>query len=163
MLHLILVRHARAVAAAAGTSDIDRALDPRGAEDAQLMALRLAGVARPLRLLTSPALRALSTAQHFADALQIDRQQIVEDARIYDASLAQLLAVVHDQPPQPRLVVLFGHNPGISELASALNGRASIDMGTCALLELELPGPTWADVKPASGRIIRHWLPETRG
>jgi phosphohistidine phosphatase len=119
---LILVRHAEAQPNSA-TGDHGRVLSENGRQ--QLGGLRHwlsdISVARgtDVRLLVSDAARTQETAAPLAEALDTVRQT---ETRIYEASLASLLALVEEQDDD-RLLILVGHNPGLSQLASTLSGH----------------------------------------
>ena len=68
--HLILVRHAKSSWADRQLTDHDRPLNARGARNAPLMGARVQALGiRVEALITSSALRARTTAEHFLDAL----------------------------------------------------------------------------------------------
>ncbi|MBK9061174.1 MAG: histidine phosphatase family protein [Flavobacteriales bacterium] len=71
MRTLYIVRHAKSSWADPGMSDFDRPLNERGMHDAPMMAERFDGRLEPVDLLmSSPAKRALTTANFFAAALE---------------------------------------------------------------------------------------------
>lgn len=142
-MQLTLIRHAKSSWADSGQVDFDRPLNRRGLRDAPLMAQRLhqAGI-HPEHLVSSPALRALTTAELFRETLGV-AAPIVLDPRIYDASLATLLRVVSDLDPSKRSILLFGHNPGLSELAERLCNQTLGELPTCAAVTLAFSGSGW--------------------
>ena len=92
---LTLVRHAKADTALPGQQDWDRVLDRRGQLDAPEMARRLRSrKLKPDLILSSPAVRALSTASIMARELKVHADRIAQDERLYLASPADLLAVL---------------------------------------------------------------------
>jgi len=152
---LTLVRHAKSDWADASLDDIDRPLNARGARDAPEMASRLlaAGLV-PTRMVTSPALRALTTARTFAKTFGIpaSRIHIAEDA--YLASAAALLDVVHRLGGRSRHLMLFGHNPGISAFAAGLAADRSLsDLPTCAVVSLSAPVGDWSRLRLGGCRL----------
>ena len=146
MKTLYLVRHAKSSRADPSLADRDRPLDDRGTRDAPKMARRLARRhVRPDLLVSSPALRALTTAQVFAEELGCKRKDIVVDGRLYASSPEQVLAVVEELDDKRDRVMLFGHNPEFSELARRLSREIS-EMPTCAVAELDFDTKSWSDV-----------------
>jgi phosphohistidine phosphatase len=146
MKTLYLVRHAKSSRADPSLADRDRPLDDRGTRDAPTMARRLARRrVNPDLLVSSPALRALTTAQLFAKELGCKRKDIVVDGRLYASSPEQLLAVVQELDDKLDRVMLFGHNPEFSELARRLSSEFG-EMPTCAVAELDFDTKSWADV-----------------
>jgi phosphohistidine phosphatase len=158
---LTLVRHAKSSWEYPELSDFERPLNERGRRDAPLMAERLRrSPPRPDRLVSSPALRAITTAHIFADALSIPRDDIVLQPRIYEASAATLLRIVRGLDDGDRHVMLFGHNPGFSELAHLLADCTFDELPTCAVARFELDVKTWQDVGEDCGQLARYGCPK---
>jgi phosphohistidine phosphatase len=112
-MELILWRHAEAEEA---EPDLARALTPKGRRQAEKMAQWL----RPqlpasVRIIASPAVRTRETA----DALDLPYEIVPQIDP--DASADDLLAAT-GWPDGHGLVILVGHNPAISVLASRLAG-----------------------------------------
>ncbi len=146
MSTLILVRHAHASNGSAARSDRERPLTERGKQDAATMGASLAARRLvPDLMISSPALRALSTARLFADQLGYGRADILVDERLYAGSVGVLLAIVHGLDPDRQQVMLFGHNPEFTELAHQLS-NAIVDMPTCAVAEFGFASQPWTAV-----------------
>jgi phosphohistidine phosphatase len=152
MKTLFLVRHAKSSRDDPSLPDRDRPLDDRGRQDARRMGKRLAKRdVKPDLLLSSPALRALTTAQLIAEEVGYERMDIVVDDRLYASNSDDLLAVVCGLDKKLNRVMLFGHNPEFTVLAHRLSSEI-IDMPTSAVVELSFDTKTWSDigaVKPA--------------
>lgn len=146
MKTLFLVRHAKSSRDAPSLPDRDRPLDDRGRQDAPKVGKRLARRdVRPDLLLSSSALRALTTAHLIAEEVAYERQDIVADDRLYASSADDLLAVVRALDNKLDRVMLFGHNPEFTDLAHRLSSGI-IDLPTCAVVELHFDIRTWSDV-----------------
>ena len=77
MVQLILVRHAKSDWGNENVSDIVRPLNDRGYSDAQILSKQLAQkIAAPQYWLTSPAIRAYTTALLFANAFGYDTEKL---------------------------------------------------------------------------------------
>lgn len=100
---------------------------------------------RPDLLLSSPALRALTTAHLIAEEVGYERQDIVADDRLYASSADDLLAVIRALDNKLDRVMLFGHNPEFTDIAHRLSSGI-IDLPTCAVVELHFDIRTWSDV-----------------
>jgi phosphohistidine phosphatase len=146
MKTLILVRHAKSSRDDPSLPDRDRPLDDRGRLDAPKMGKRLAkrGV-KPALLLTSPALRALTTAQLVAEELGYKRKDIVVEDRLYAGSSDDLLDVIRALDKKLDCVMLVGHNPEFTDLANRLSSEI-IDMPTGAVAEFDFETKAWSDV-----------------
>src|ERR1043166_7418135 len=146
MKTLLLVRHAKSNKDHPGLADRDRPLADRGRKEAPKMGKRLAkrGV-KPDVLVSSPALRALTTAQLMADEIGYGRDDIVVDDRLYASSDDRLLAVIRALDDKVGCVMLFGHNPEFTDLAHRLSSDI-VDMPTCAVAEFRFDTNRWSDV-----------------
>jgi phosphohistidine phosphatase len=118
---LVLVRHSKA---AAGSPDIDRPLSDRGIDDAAAVSRWLISLGlTPDRVVVSTALRAQQTWEVAARAHHAS-SPIVIDARIYDNTVEDLLAVIRSTPETIATLILVGHNPSMGELADVLDDGA---------------------------------------
>lgn len=162
MKALSLIRHAKSSWTYPELTDFERPLNDRGRRDAPRMAQRLARELgrKPLRLLSSPATRAITTARVFAEALGLDLEAVQIEPRIYDASRKTLLELVNGLPDSAAQVLLFGHNPGLSELAHTLADCPFDEIPTCAVVRLELEIPSWKKAVPGSGRLGAYLYPK---
>ena len=152
MKTLFLVRHAKSSRDDPSLPDRDRPLDDRGKQDGPKMGKRLAKRdVKPDLLLSSPALRALTTAQLIAEELGYKLKDIVVDDRLYASDADDLLAVIRALDKKLNRVMLFGHNPEFTDLAHRLSSEI-IEMPTCAIVEFHFDTKAWSDVgerKPA--------------
>ena len=146
MKTLFLVRHAKSSRDDPSLPDRDRSLDDRGKRDAPKMGKRLAKRnVKPDLLVSSPALRALTTAHLTAEEIGYKRKDIVVDDRLYASSPDELLAVIRALDNKLDRVMLFGHNPEFSDLAHQLSSEI-VDMPTSAVAEYDFDTKTWSDV-----------------
>jgi phosphohistidine phosphatase len=146
MKTLFLVRHAKSSRDDPSLPDRDRPLGDRGKQDAPMMGKRLAKRdVKPDLLVSSPALRALTTAQLIAEEVGYKRKDIVVDDRLYASSPDDLLAVIHALDKNLDRVMLVGHNPEFSDLAHRLSSEI-IDMPTSAVAEFHFDTKAWSDV-----------------
>src|SRR5437762_9041010 len=124
MKTLILVRHAKSSWDDTSLPDKDRPLNNRGKRDAPKMGERLAKRgAKPDLILSSPAKRALKTAEIIAKKLDYKRKDIVVDDRLYAVKPDDLLGVIRKLGDKLERVMVFGHNPELTELAHRLSSE----------------------------------------
>lgn len=120
-MDLILWRHADAEEALGRVPDMDRPLTERGRKQAQRIADWLRGQhTKDLRVIASPARRAVQTAQTLGVPVKVNRQLAI------GASPAELLAAA-DWPDHAGATVLVGHQPALGRLASLLLSGAEAD------------------------------------
>lgn len=144
MNELMIIRHAKSSWEDDTLSDFERPLNDRGRREAAEMAQLLAQDAwRPDLIVCSTALRAQQTMAYFRDALDPDgRIECQMEPEIYDATTATLLDIVNALPSSSKRVMLFGHNPGFSQLLAFLTGEY-VDMPTCATGWVQMEIEDW--------------------
>lgn len=146
MAQLLLLRHAKS-AWPAGVADRDRPLAPRGERDALTVGRFLA--ARnllPELTLTSPALRARSTAEVVLRAAGADAGRVQVHEQLYDGDVEPVLRQV---PVEVTRLLVVGHEPELLGLAQRLCG-ADVALPTAALALIELPAP-WSQLPACRG------------
>jgi phosphohistidine phosphatase len=149
-LQLYLLRHADAGNPEAWRGDdAARPLSDKGYRQAERLALHLSlAEFQSDRIISSPRVRALQTAEIVASALGLD--VLVDDRLGGSLSVDGVATILGDagDPPRP---VLVGHDPDFSELLSTLTG-GSLDMKKGALARVDLPD----GLRPGGGRL--RWL-----
>jgi phosphohistidine phosphatase len=150
---LILVRHAKSSWDGIDLPDMERPLADRGKRDAPMIGKRLAKQqAKPDLILSSPARRALATAQIIAKELGYKTKDIAVDDRLYASQPETLLAVIGELNDKLKCVMLFGHNPEFSELVHRLSSDITL-LPTCAFAQFTFETKSWStigDVQPAN-------------
>ncbi len=87
MIRLILIRHASAEVTNADSGDFGRRLTDDGRKKSARMASKLADLQIvPDIIISSPAARALETAEIFTEILGFPANQIVQEKTIYDSA-----------------------------------------------------------------------------
>lgn len=154
--HLILFRHGKSDWQASSGRDHDRPVSERGIKAAQAMGRWLTAVNQvPDAAITSSAVRARTTLDLAAKAGQWPcPTQITDD--LYEASIEQVLAVIHQQPNSYKSLMLVGHEPTWSETISYLLGGSMVKMPTAAMACLEFEFSTWGKIDYGQGTLL--WL-----
>lgn len=156
MKKLILIRHAEAGHQSKTLTDFGRTLTPSGKQDAAKMAILLNRASVPQVIISSPALRALTTAQIFTATLGLDDAGIKAD--IYEATADTLLRIVNHLDDRYQVIALVGHNPGVSNFLHKLSGKITT-MPTASFVEIALEVESWAEVSGDLGTLIRYQYP----
>ncbi|MFC6101845.1 SixA phosphatase family protein [Olivibacter domesticus] len=152
--HLFLIRHAKSDWNF-DLPDFERPLNSRGQKNAPYMAKKLAEhEVQPQLLVSSPANRALSTAQLFQEELTEQHLQIKEESAIYEASTPTLLKIINGFDNRYSSIALFGHNPGLSNLAHYLSSAFEYDMPTCSIVHIQFGTDDWAEISEDAGAIV---------
>ena len=120
-VELLLLRHGKSDWETP-CDDFNRPLKDRGKRAVQRIGVWLARhELEPDTIISSPAERALVSAQKCCKAMGLGSQQIHPEPRLYAADIAMLLAVLADCPRQAKRVMLVAHNPALEALLSWLS------------------------------------------
>jgi len=144
MKPLTLVRNAKSSWHDTNLSDRKRPLNKRGVRDAPIMGRRAveAGI-RPSLIVASPAVRAWTTAKIFATELGYPVEFLQREDDIYLASLDRLLDVVASQDAGFNNLMLFGHNPGLTDFANYLSPGLTNNLPTAGIVSVEFDRDDW--------------------
>ena len=159
---LLVLRHSKS-AYPEGVADIDRPLAPRGVRDAVTLGGWLLGQALlPDLVVCSTAARTRQTWDLINDQLvwpDEDATVVRYDPRVYEASLADLMAIVAETPPETAILALVGHNPGAAQLVLALTGESALSFPTSALAMIDIR-QDWDRAVPGGGALAGYWTPK---
>ncbi len=142
MIRLVLVRHAKSDWGNPSLDDHDRPLNDRGLRDAPRMARALAETDfRPEVILSSPALRARTTAEAFGAEFDV---AVNLDPELYGAPARTIFAKA--AASAAHRVVVVAHDPGMTVLAEQLSDGAIAHMPTCAVATFTWDEDDWDSV-----------------
>lgn len=160
MRTLTLIRHAKSSWSDTSLSDFDRPLNKRGLDNAPLMGqlLQEQGVQFD-RIISSPAVRAKTTAQLLARELGYPDNAIVYIDELYGAGINSLLDTVQSLPDDCTQVALVAHNPGLTEFCDYLCSAGISNMPTCSIAMIRLQVDTWAAAFKDTGTLERYEYP----
>lgn len=151
---LYIIRHAKSSWDNPDLSDFDRPLNERGKRDAPKMGRRLKErEIAPDLMLSSPANRALTTCQGIANILGYTKERIKTDRRIYHASAGELFEIVTSFNDNFDEVMIFGHNPGLTDFANELLNERIMNVPTCGIVAGKLKIKSWKEIKPGCGKL----------
>ena len=152
MKTLYINRHAKSSWKHVNLSDFDRPLNNRGRKAAPFMAKKLKERGDEFDLIiSSPANRAYSTAEYFADEFDYAHNFIEEAHSVYHADHGTLLNIIDNIPDNFNSVMLFGHNPGFTNLANVLTGETLGNIPTCGIIKINFDVASWQEVMPGTG------------
>lgn len=161
MKTLYILRHAKSSWKFDELSDHDRPLNKRGRHDAPLMGHELAtrGV-NPDLIISSPAVRAISTATLVGKELDYDADDISIDTRIYGADEEDLLEVVTEAPAEVNTLLLVGHNEAISDFANLLSPEPVHSMPTAGVTGLSFNCDDWKEISKDNATLLFYDFPK---
>ncbi|MGC4023203.1 MAG: hypothetical protein QM734_15290 [Cyclobacteriaceae bacterium] len=102
-------------------------------------------------------MRALTTCKAFAKVLDFDKGKIETIDRLYHASVDTWLTVLKSLKDHPKddedIVLMFGHNPGITEFANELLKISIDNIPTCGIVCSTLKIKTWNEIIFGCGKF----------
>lgn len=155
MKKVILVRHAKSSWQTAAQTDFERPLNDRGHRDAPVMAKRLKEK-QPMidAFISSPAKRAFTTAAYFAEAWNLKEKDIIQQPRLYHAPSAVFSDVISQLDDALNTVVIFSHNPGITEFVNNIADVRLDNMPTCAVFAVQIESESWKNLETAEKKFL---------
>lgn len=161
MKTLYLLRHAKAALGSMETKDFDRPLNERGLSDARMMAQRLKekGVNIDL-IVSSPALRAMTTATIVAEVFGKQVQDIKLDRQIYLAGSPKLMQIISFIDESAQSAMLVAHNPALTDLSELLAHSGIADIPTAGLVSIEIPVDHWLEVLEGGASVTNFDYPK---
>lgn len=158
---LYLIRHAKSSWDDPLLEDIKRPLNKRGLRDAPFMATLLKGKGvLPDKIISSPAVRAHTTARYFAEAFEIPVDDIEVNPKIYEAYSEDVLEVVQFLPSDWNTVLLFGHNPTFTSLANLFSEDYISNVPTCGICKLQGEIESWEDFDTRNINLVEMYYPK---
>ncbi len=168
-MRLILLRHAKADKAEAGTRDQDRRLNARGERDAAVIGAYISrhGLAPDLSL-SSPAKRTKQTWETVAQQLS-GTPPARFDERLYNASAEAIRTVVREIESRASTLLVIGHNPGLHDFACRVLASGDVEaretlresLPTAGLVVVSLAGSSWRDLHFEGGRLEHFVTPRS--
>jgi phosphohistidine phosphatase len=161
MKRLFLVRHARAVWLSEGRDDFNRPLSPRGEKSAVRMGKALKGKkVHPGLIISSPAARALRTAEIVAAEIDYPGHRIVIDPRIYSGEGDHVLDIILNLDDAFQSAMLFGHNPAMTEVSNYLTDYGVENMHTCGIMCMDFEIDSWKKAAKGKGAYVFYDYPK---
>ncbi len=162
MKELILVRHAKSDWGNESLKDIDRHLNERGYEDAYLLSKWYEkNKTLPDLILASAATRALNTALIFARALNFNMANFVLEKDVYESKAATLLSIIKKQADTKKTIMLFGHNPGVTDFFNELSKDVYLDnIPTCGIVSLSFETNSWKGISSENSKLNYQQFPK---
>lgn len=155
---LYIIRHAKAEIPTWEKKDFDRNIMDRGAARAQYIANRLKDIITVddnTAVISSTANRAIQTAHIFCSSLDFPLQHILQTKAIYEAHYLKILSIINEMPDHIHTLVIFGHNPGLSDLTNYVcNSYIELKTSHCAVITLE-EGIDFASLSGGTGILTQ--------
>lgn len=161
MKTVYLIRHAKSDWNNPNILDIERHLNDRGYDNANSMALLFKNKQEnPDLIVSSPAIRAISTALIFARNIGYDANLISIKKELYESDLKDYISTLIHTDEQYQSVMLFAHNPTISSVANSLCQSLPSEMPTCAIAGIRFECKKWKDLITTKGELFFFEIPK---
>ncbi|MBK7105285.1 MAG: histidine phosphatase family protein [Ignavibacteriae bacterium] len=161
MKTLYLMRHSKSSWENRLLSDFDRPLNERGLRDAPFMGNLLAKIIKiPQQIFTSPALRAITTAEIVAQYLNFNLQKIVREEKIYHAVVSDLMRIIYSLSDEIESIMFFGHNPTFTQISNYLSDKFIENIPTSGFVQINFDLDTWKKIDGKSGEQILFEYPK---
>lgn len=161
MKTLYLVRHAKSDWDNAELLDIERPLNKRGYRDAHTISIWLKNQKIiPELLISSNAIRAISTALIFSRNLKTDSSKIIIAPNLYETNEKEYLKIIQSIDNSKKSAMLFAHNPTLTLLANYLTMPFTDNIPTCAVVGLKIKSNTWKDFEQEKAELFLFEYPK---
>ncbi len=165
MKELIVVRHAKS-SWDTPLPDFERPLNSRGERDAPIIAKRLKEKrVHPDMMITSPATRAAETCKVFAHVLNFSWSKVISEKDLYHASedaIFRIASRLKDRNDEEEVVMIFGHNPGLTEFVNQLTNEKIDNVPTTGVVAIKVNVNSWIEIKPGCGELLWFDYPKKR-
>ena len=159
--NICFVRHAKSSWDEPHLADIERPLNKRGERDAPFMATKMVELQiTPDLIVTSPAIRARTTARIFADAAELHSKNFIIEDMLYGADVSGIVKLVQEVDDDVRSIFVFGHNPTMTIMANCFAGVDIDNVPTCGVLQAKTMVSSWKDWSPEVSAFVGFYYPK---
>jgi phosphohistidine phosphatase len=160
---LFIIRHAKSSWDDPSLDDFSRPLNERGEKDAPRMGKRLKEKEVTVDLMiSSPATRAIKTCKAIAKVVEYPKEKIREEKKLYHADDAQILEILRAIKEPHDVVMIFGHNPGLTEFANHLLNQTIMNIPTAGVVAGKLKIETWKEIAFGCGEMLFFDFPKSK-
>lgn len=146
MKKLILVRHGKS-SWENPLQDLERPLKKRGHKDGKIIAEEFKPyLEKPIKIFSSEALRAKTTAHIFKTILGIKDDDFTIEPTIYTFDKKGIISFLRKQDDSIDQIMLFGHNPAFTALANELGDKTLTNLPTTGLIVIKFETDTWGNI-----------------
>jgi phosphohistidine phosphatase len=85
---------------------------------------------------------------------KIEHSEIIQEGEIYEAHSQSLLKVVNNLDDSSEFIALFGHNPGLSDLANYFCDEQAFTLPTCGMILMKFPFDKWQMLSKGTAELI---------
>jgi phosphohistidine phosphatase len=111
-------------------------------------------------IISSTANRALTTSKIFAEAFGLPSESFIEDYNIYEKGPKYIISKLRSLDNSLSKVMLFGHNPDMTSLASYFTGQYFDNVPTCGMVHIKFDFDDWDNIETTNGELVRYEFPK---
>lgn len=161
MKKILLIRHAKSDWSISGLSDIDRPLNQRGYTDAHKTGAQLRDkISGKKFFVSSPAIRAISTALIIAREINYPQENISLHPELYEAEASDYENLILSIDDRFDAVYIFGHNPIISHVIGQLTNTPVSEVPTCSVSVLNFQAERWTETIKSNATLEMQIFPK---
>ena len=160
MKYLIIIRHGDARRDDVTLTDAQRPLSPLGRRQTLAAATDFSAPGPPVdAVVSSPAKRALDTADVWMETLRISGEWLRIQEDVYEAERIDLLRIIQQLDDACSTVLLVGHNPGVSGLLHHLVGRGVDSMAVSSYAVIAMDVDRWRNTALRHSELVHYYTP----
>ena len=157
---LYLVRHAKTQQESIDNRDFSRELSDRGIRDASLIGAYCKDHEHEVdMIISSPAARAIATAELMATQMDYQLDNIHTNEELYMASVRTFLKLINQLKDEWENVMITSHNPGVTYLGEYISGAEVGNMPTGSVMKIAFKTDYWAEISQNTGELISYFSP----
>jgi phosphohistidine phosphatase len=115
---------------------------------------------QPDLLISSPAKRATETARQFANELNISADNIRYEKNLYMANSEEIIEIIRNLDGDLQTVMLFGHNPGLTDAVNKLSDFHIDNVPTCGVVLMQTDSQSWKDIATKRSTFVSFEYPK---
>lgn len=155
------MRHAKSSWENGHIPDFDRPLNDRGLKNAPFMGSVISKLIKtPQIVISSPAKRAITTAEIISEFLHFDPKKIIQDERIYHAVVSDIMRIIYSINDDIDSIMLFGHNPTFTLLSNYLSDKHIENLPTSGFVHIDFNLNSWKEIEGNTGKLILFEYPK---
>jgi len=162
MKTLSVLRHAKSSWEYPDLTDFERPLLTKGVKRTLLICEALKKVELvPDLVVSSPAVRALETAEIIIDQFNLQKKQLIKNEHFYPGYVKKINSLVTKLDNKVKYAMIVGHNPAFTDLANTFLGNNFIDwIPTSGLITIQFDCKKWEDINAKNATLIHYLKPK---
>ena len=117
---------------------------------------------RPSLIVSSPAVRAWTTARTIAKVIGYPLEFLQREKTLYFATVDEILDVIVAQDPKFNSLMLVGHYPGFTSFANYLVPGLTNNLPTAGIVCVQLDQDNWDLYERPEVELVLHDFPKNR-